>query len=227
MANKFVCTLLLLIAATGAHADGIVGGTASSISANSYLASLQLADGTIVCGGAFINSKYVVTAAYCLANYDADQLVVSVNNGAQIIKVASHTFNRGYDPTTNKNDIGVLKLAEAAVSVSYVSLADSLPTSGVLCGWDAKKSVVNFSVTIISTTNCVSGNYNYIAGDILNTMFCGLAANSACDAYPGTPLVSNNKLVGLTSWGNGCANKNNPAVYTNIVPLKLWVESVM
>ncbi|XP_017483481.1 PREDICTED: trypsin theta-like [Rhagoletis zephyria] len=227
MANKFVCTLLLLIAATGAQADGIVGGTASSISAHPYLVSLQLADGTIVCGGALINSKVVVTAASCLANYDVSQFVVGVNNGAQTVKISRSNFYKQYDIETNENDIGIVKLAEAVSVSSYLALGSSLPSSGVLVGWDANNAVVEAIETITSAKKCVTQGYKYEDGDLFNSQFCGRAANDACGELPGSPLVADNKLLGVVSWGYGCANKDNPAIYSNIPVLKLWLESVL
>ncbi|XP_036334690.1 trypsin beta-like [Rhagoletis pomonella] len=208
MANKFVCTLLLLIAATGAQADGIVGGTASSISAHPYLVSLQLDDGTIVCGGALINSKTVYTAASCVTDYDVSAIVVGVNNGAQTVKIESYIFD--------DNAIGILKLAEAVTVSTYLGLANSLPSSGVLISWDANNSVAEVSETITSATKCVTQGYKYEDGDLSNSEFCGLAANEACDELAGSPLVADNNLVGVVSWGYGCANKDSPAVYSKV-----------
>ena len=41
------------------------------------------------------------------------------------------------------------------------------------------------------------------------------------------PMVSNikgkAKLVGVTSWGFGCANKNYPGIYTNVANVKQWI----
>ena len=31
------------------------------------------------------------------------------------------------------------------------------------------------------------------------------------------------KLVGVTSWGFGCANKNYPGIYTNVANVKQWI----
>ena len=31
------------------------------------------------------------------------------------------------------------------------------------------------------------------------------------------------KLVGITSWGFGCADKNYPGVYTNVANVKGWI----
>ncbi|XP_054737945.1 trypsin theta-like [Anastrepha obliqua] len=229
MANKFICTLLLIaVCAKSISADGIENGNATTISAHPYVVAIQGTDGTRVCEGALIDSNVVVTAAQCLANYDVSQLVVSVNN-SKIVSIAKSTFDGNFDYTTMEYDAAVLKLAEE-VSVDTIELASEEPAtgaSGVVTGWSSSGALVDVSESIISASDCVSGEYTYEEGDVLSSMLCGLAANKACDALPGSPLVANNQLVGLVSWGYGCANSANPAVFTNIASVKSWVDQTV
>ncbi|XP_050323056.1 trypsin alpha-3-like [Bactrocera neohumeralis] len=230
MAKLYISSFLLVIAACvyNTNADGAEGGVATTISAHPYIVSLQGTDGSKVCGGVLIDSKTVVTGAQCLNFYDVSQLVVGVSNGAKVVKIASSTFDIGFDFTTMQNDVAVVKLAEA-VTVGTIELATKEPTngvSGVVTTWDSSSNLVDIPVTVIDTAQCGSGKYSYSEDDILSTMLCGLATNAnACGALPGSPLVSKKKLVGLVSWGYGCGNKGNPAVFTDIASLESWVKS--
>jgi len=53
----------------------------------------------------------------------------------------------------------------------------------------------------------------------------------ACTGDSGGPLVcpSNNKwyLVGIVSWGFGCARPNRFGVYSDVLVLKSWVQETM
>ncbi|XP_011206507.1 trypsin [Bactrocera dorsalis] len=228
MFTSLVCRLLLVISAfaTNTYADGIEGGVATTIKAHPYLVSIQGTDGTRVCVGALISSNIVVTAAQCLTFYDSSQLVVAVNNGGRVVKIAASTFDIKFDPETNAYDVALLKLAES-VNLGTINVASKLPstgTSGVVSGWDANNNLVDITVSVISRKDCVSGKYRYSKDDVLKSMVCGLAKSSnACGAVGGSPLVVNNELVGLASWGNGCGNKGNPAIYTDIPSVKSWI----
>jgi trypsin len=45
----------------------------------------------------------------------------------------------------------------------------------------------------------------------------------ACQGDSGGPLVAGSQLVGIVSWGVGCAEADYPGVYSNIANLKSFV----
>jgi trypsin len=47
-----------------------------------------------------------------------------------------------------------------------------------------------------------------------------------CNGDLGSPLVVNNVLVGIASWGIGCAEDSYPGVYTSIAKVKSFVTQL-
>ncbi|XP_011195219.2 trypsin-like [Zeugodacus cucurbitae] len=208
MFKQFSYVFFLLAAATSA--------SAAIIHADSYVVLVQTPDNPLLCGGVLLNKDTDLTSAQCLAFYDADQLVVAINNGTQIIKTKAHTFKTDFDFVTMENDLALLKLAQS-VKAPYVKLASTQPKTG------ASGVVFNSGevpVNIVNYKECASEKYVYSEEEIFSTMICGLVKdNKTCVGRAGSPLVSDNKLVGLVSWG-GCGLNDRPAVFTDIPSFK-------
>ncbi|XP_054091876.1 trypsin-like [Zeugodacus cucurbitae] len=212
----FSFALLLLVAATSANV--------ASIPADSYVVSVQISDNSL-CSGVLINKNTVLTSAQCLAFYDADQLVVAINNGTQIFKTKAHSFKSDFDFVTMENDVAVLKLAQS-VKTRYVKMA-SKPRKSGSSGVVVNANLLQVPVSIINYQECASGKYVYSEEEVFSTMVCGLVKEeNACVGRAGSPVISKNRLVGLVSWG-GCGNNGKPAVFSDILSLRSWITETV
>ncbi|XP_005187694.1 trypsin-like [Musca domestica] len=225
--------------------DGrIVNGVDTTIEKHPYQVSLQTASGKHFCGGSIISEDIIVTAAHCLQKYTASQMKVRLgsteyNTGGKLIAVKSFRNHEDYSSTTNKNDIAVIKLSSPVKQTSkirYIALAEKTPATGtpaVVTGWGYKcyrcapgpTTLQEVEVAIIDRRTCASSEYEY-GSEIMKTMVCAYAVNKdSCQGDSGGPLVSGNKLVGVVSWGEGCAKPGYPGVYADVATLRSWVEN--
>merc|ERR1712083_432911 len=136
-----------------------------------------------------------------------------------------------------QNDISVLELTEAVSLTQYPNIKPvCLPEAGalfpgeaVVSGWGTMASggtltafLNEVGVTVFADGNCGSMN-SMMAED----MFCaGIMAGGkdSCQGDSGGPLVApdatkNNamSLLGVVSWGYGCAVANRPGVYADVM----------
>ena len=67
---------------------------------------------------------------------------------------------------------------------------------------------------------------DYGTSAITDRMFCaGQGGKDSCQGDSGGPIVNSAKtLIGLVSWGNGCADPNYPGVYTRVSTVLSFVS---
>ena len=85
------------------------------------------------------------------------------------------------------------------------------------------------TIPIINNEQCNSAYPNSInQGNICAGYFEG--GTDTCQGDSGGPLVCNIEgswsLVGVTSWGSGCAQAQRPGVYTRVNHYRSWIEEV-
>ncbi|NBU64481.1 MAG: serine protease, partial [Chloroflexia bacterium] len=82
------------------------------------------------------------------------------------------------------------------------------------------------TVPIVSNTTC---NTNYGGGITARMVCAGLPTGGvdSCQGDSGGPLFVNDastpKLIGVVSWGEGCAVAGKPGVYANVQAMRSWI----
>ncbi|XP_065369194.1 trypsin-like [Calliphora vicina] len=221
----------------------IVNGVDTTIQAHPYQVSLQTNSGFHFCGGSIVSKDVIVTAAHCMQRYKASQFKVRLgsteySNGGELVAVKAFKYHELYNPDTMVYDVAVIKLAtpvRESSNIRYVKLAESTPATGttaVVTGWGslcsgcsgAPKILQKVEVDIIDAELCASKKYKY-GDEIKETMVCAFAVKKdACQGDSGGPLVAENQLMGVVSWGRGCARAGYPGVYCDVATVRSWIE---
>ncbi|KAF5024518.1 hypothetical protein F66182_3458 [Fusarium sp. NRRL 66182] len=228
--------------------NGIVGGEQASAAEFPFIVSLQRRqDGFHFCGGTLINANTVLTAAHC-STRAASTLQIRAgsnnrNSGGVLSRVTSVTVHPSYNSgATYNNDVAIWKLATpipTSSTVAYARLAasGSDPAAGSLAtvsGWgdtieDGNNGPVQLrkvSVPIVSRASCRA---QYDTPSITTNMFCAgypEGGRDSCQGDSGGPLVDSSRtLIGVVSWGFGCARPNAPGVYARVGSLRSWIDA--
>jgi len=200
---------------------------------------------TFLCGGTIVDNKTIVTAAHCCDGADSIKAVTGehsyfgVDEHEQKFTAASITKHPNYNTNTLENDVCVLKFENQGLKLATSEHADfaclnqvgSVIPEGTKCwtaGWGTLASggmisdkLQEVDVDIISDGVCgATNNGQYYKTD---TMMCAghmEGGKDACQGDSGGPLIcaidDEPVLVGVTSWGLGCAAANSPGVWAEV-----------
>ncbi|CAH1104306.1 unnamed protein product [Psylliodes chrysocephalus] len=233
---------IVLINANVPQLDGrIIGGKNANITECPYQVSLRKYDSHI-CGGTIFHNKYILTAAHCASNGVASSFSIRAGSsysikGGTIVKVCSIYNHENYSAETMENDIAILKLCTPLTFSNYIlpiTLADGSESiaagrNALVSGWGFKieeGAVSNIlqkvTVPFITNARC---KVLYPDEIITDGMLCaGLGQKDACQGDSGGPLRASGKLVGIVSWGYGCARPQFPGVYTKVAKYRKWIK---
>lgn len=82
-------------------------------------------------------------------------------------------------------------------------------------------------VKIANQKKCADA-FRKINDVVTDNMFCaGDHTADSCKGDSGGPAVADNKIYGIISWGNGCAEQSFPGVYTKVRNYHDWIVKTM
>ena len=176
------------------------------------------------------------------------------NHGIRASIIASK-YHPDYKPPANYADIGLVKLNtvikfnETIRPACLYQSFDTVPPKGWVSGWghikfydgDLSDQLLKAELDIIDNLSCLvkHGNSSRIPYGISPSMICagdprGGWKKDTCQGDSGGPLqilASNTsclyQVVGVTSFGIGCANLDIPGVYTRVSHYLNWIEDIV
>lgn len=239
--------LVLLICATSAlskdeHGGRVVYGVQAAENQFpffAFLAMFNVNGSTFICGGSLISPNFVLTAAHCMENVVRVYIMIGSNelNSLPTIRRASKfTMHENFTMLAIADDIGLVKLSRP---VDYTPIA--LPTENY-----AARNFEGLNMTsagfgrtengmlprFLLYTDLVGFSYNAcrIAYPFfVDTMLCakGVENSAICLGDSGGPLILENVLVGVNSYGSSTNCTNDVNGFTRVDRYLKWIKDTM
>ncbi|XP_075975734.1 trypsin, alkaline A-like [Anticarsia gemmatalis] len=250
---RILALLVLCVAAASAEDSPfrIIGGSVTSIRNYPEMVALlharNQANHRQFCGGSVLNQKFVLTAAHC---FDDGRHQVGMwrlrvgsdnaNSGGQVVNVNHIRIHPSYDRRTIDSDVAIMRtpsninfnnnVRAARIAGANYNLADNQVVWAA--GWgqtELGRPSEQLRHVQIWTINQAVCRQRYGAGRITDNMLCSgwldVGGRDQCQGDSGGPLYHNGVVVGVCSWGRGCAQAQFPGVNVRVSRFSNWIQN--
>lgn len=230
----------------------IVGGVPAIKGELPFQVSLQTSSGSHFCGGSLIRSNWVLTASHCVQGSSPIKVVVGLHDRTD--KTGTETFTTKriiahpqYNANTTDYDYALIELNGDStfrtielnrIEIDIPNLTSQNPYMVWTSGWGTTtegsyslpKILNKVEVPLVSTAECnASSAYNNAITDRMICAGYAKGGKDSCQGDSGGPLFTKNTngdftLVGVVSWGQGCARPNKFGVYSKVNVMMDWIN---
>ncbi|XP_055843158.1 trypsin beta-like [Episyrphus balteatus] len=223
----------------------IIEGNVTTISTAPYQVVLEY-KGQTICGGSLITPTCVLTAAHCFNVMFPYK--ISIRGGMS--KLSDKSINQqmkqiykheNFNEITYDNDIAFIKLSGQLLgkNIKTIKLSNSTVKVGQevrVTGFgyteedalDVSDLLREVKVNVVSSEECHKAYEGQ--NNITEAMMCAKGKGNrkdACTGDSGGPVVVNNTLVGVVSYGIGCGRPEYPGVYAKVKFLRPFIDRIV
>ncbi|KAL4716828.1 hypothetical protein ACJJTC_012639 [Scirpophaga incertulas] len=230
----------------------IVGGATTNIDSYPTMVALLYASDASgyrqACEGTIINDRSVLCASHCTYGNHPFQWASRfgssyANSGGIVHTTKKIIYHSDYNPSTNDNDIAIIhvvgkipigiKIQRARIAGPNYDIKDNeqVWVSGwgiTKVGGPSSEELRHVQIWTVNHAMCKK-RYAGIGITITDNMICSgwkdVGDSDQCQGNSGSPLFHERTVVGICSFGEGCAHSDYPGINTRISRYSSWIQT--